>query len=107
MSESRSRAVPRLNTEFLMAEALKGNHLLFPNELIAEAFSRNATSLQAALEDRREEIGRTVSALLSLETAEEGRAFVSGLSRDIQHILILLYFQLVDGVLRKRKPTRH
>ena len=107
MSESRARVVPRLNTEFLIAEALKGNHLLFPNALIAEAFSRSATVLEASLEDRREEIGRTVSALLTLETVEEGREFVSGLSRDIQHILILLYFQLVDGVLRKRKPTIH
>ncbi len=106
MRESSARTA-RLNTEFLITEALKGNHLLFPNELITEAFSRNATALQAALEGRREEIGQTVSALLALETLEQGRDFVSSLSRDIQHILILLYFQLVDGVLQRRKPTRH
>jgi len=106
LREIRARA-PRLITEFVITEALKGNHLLFPNELIAEAFSRSATVLQAALEDRREEIGQTVSALLALENLEQGRDFVSSLSRDIQHILILLYFQLVDGVLQRRKPTRH
>ncbi len=107
MSEHKARGTQRMNTEFLITQALKGNHLLFPNELIAEAFSRNATSLQAALEHRREEIGQTVSALLSFETLDEGRDFVSGLSRDIQHILILLYFQLVDGVLKKRRPPLH
>jgi hypothetical protein len=106
VDETKARPA-RLNTEFLIAEALKGNHLLFPKERIVEAFSRNLPALQAALEARREEIGRTVSALLSLGSLEQGREFVSSLSRDVQHILILLYFQLLEGVLQRRKPTIH
>jgi len=106
VDETKARA-SRLNTEFLIAEALKGNHLLFSNELIAEAFSRNLATLQAALESRRAEINRTVGELLSVGTLEEGRDFVSGLSRDVQHVLILLYFQLLEGVLLRRGPTVH
>jgi hypothetical protein len=97
----------RLNTEFLITEGLKGHHLLFPNELICQAFGRNFSALQKTLEGRREEINETVSRLLSVGSLEEGRSYVSSLHPDVQHILILLYFQLVDGVLMRRRHTVH
>ncbi len=96
-----------MNTEFLIEEALKGNHLLFSNEIISEAFSRNVGTLQDLFASRREEINEIVGTLLSQPNLEEGRDYVLSLPRDDQHILILLYFQLVEGLLLRRKPTLH
>jgi len=97
----------RLNTEFLIEEGLKGNHLLFSKERIIEAFSRSPGTLEHLLQSRRDAINEAVGTLLSQPNLEEGREYVLGLARDDQHILILLYFHLVDSLLRRRKPVVH
>ena len=97
----------RLNTEFLIEEGLKGNHLLFSRERICEAFSRSPGTLDHLLQSRRDAINEVVGTLLSQPNLEEGREYVSGLARDDQHILILLYFQLVDSLLLRRNPIVH
>jgi hypothetical protein len=107
VEEGRSGRSSRLNAEFLVEEALKGNHLLFSNEIISEAFLRNVGALHNLFESRRDEINEIVRTLLSQPSLDQGRNYILSLPRDDQHILILLYFQLVENVLLRRKPTLH
>jgi len=84
----------------------RGIHLLFDTPLIAEAFGQDAGSLRRIVEEHLEEIQSAVHYVLELPSPDVAREFISCLPRTLQHVLVLLYFELLDDRLRKRE-TRH
>lgn len=84
----------------------RGIHLLFDTEMIEEAFCQDGPTLRRIVETRLSEVHRAVQQLLELGTPEVGRSFVSGLLPEVRHVLVLLYFELLDDRLRD-KQTRH
>lgn len=95
-----------LNTERLLETGARGVHLLFDREMIAAAFDQDAAALRRVVDARLSEIQHAAVELLELESAEQGRAFVSGLPDEVRHVIVLLYFELLDDRIRKREP-RH
>lgn len=95
-----------MDTDMLMEAGERGIHLLFETETITEAFRQDADRLREALTDRTEEIHFVVRHLVGLRDANRAREYIAGLAPAIRHILVLLYFELLDSRLRHR-PTLH
>ena len=96
-----------MDTERLLQTGARGVHLLFDEGLIAEAFEQRVEALRGVVEDELEEIEGAVRRLLRLPDAGAGRAFIAGLPRRVQYVLVLLYFELLDGALRRGRLTLH
>jgi hypothetical protein len=95
-----------MNTDTLMAAGERGIHLLFETETIAEAYRQDADCLRDALVDRLEEIHFVVRHLVKCRDANTAREYIAGLAPALRHILVLLYFELLDSRLRQR-PILH
>ncbi|MCP5055790.1 MAG: hypothetical protein GY937_03585 [bacterium] len=95
-----------MNTEKLLEIGERGIHLLFDRQMISEAFEQDADLLREDVSGRLEEIQRAIQALVEFETPEQGHRFVAHLAPSVRHVLVLLYFELLDGRLRQN-PTLH
>jgi hypothetical protein len=95
-----------MNTDRLMEFGERGIHLLFETETIAEAYRQDADRLRHALAGRLEEVNFVIRHDLKLGDANAAREYIAGLAPALQHILVLLYFELLDSRLR-RDPTLH
>ena len=95
-----------MNTDKLLEIGERGIHLLFDRQMISEAFDQDADVLREAIAGRTVEIQGAIQQLVELETAEQGQRFVAALAPSVRHVLVLLYFELLDGRLRQN-PTLH
>ncbi len=95
-----------MDTERVLAVGERGIHLLFDTAMITQAFGQDADVLRRALAGRFDEVHFAVQELSRLPSVEEGRRFVADLSETVRHVVVLLYFELLDGRLR-RHPTLH
>ena len=95
-----------MDTEKLLDVGERGIHLLFDTQMICEAFDQDADRLREEVEGRIEEIHAALRRLVALPTPEEGQRFVARLCPSVRHVLILLYFELLDSRLRQN-PTLH
>jgi hypothetical protein len=95
-----------MDTDMLMEAGERGVHLLFETETITEAFRQDADCLREALAARTEEIHFVVRHLVKLRDANTAREYIAGLAPALRHILVLLYFELLDSRLRQR-PILH
>lgn len=96
-----------MDTQRLLQTAARGVHLLFDTRTIAEAFEQDAEVLRAVIEREMESIQSAVHFLLQLPNADQGREFIASLPRLVQYVIVLLYFELVDGQIRRHAPTIH
>lgn len=84
----------------------RGIHVLFETPMIEQAFGQDGPTLRRIIETRLAEVRRAASTLLDLGSADEGRCFVAGLPIEVRHVLVLLYFELLDDRMRARQ-LRH
>lgn len=91
----------------LLVAAARGTHLLFDNATIAAAFARDPARLREIVDRRGDELEEAVEAVMALPTALAARRFISGLSAEIQHLLVVLYFELLDAVTNQTRSTLH
>lgn len=96
----------KMDTDLLMATGERGIHLLFDTETIAEAYRQDADCLRDALAGRLEEVHFVIRHVLKLRDLNAARQYISSLAPALRHILVLLYFELLDSRLRKH-PTLH
>lgn len=92
-----------VDTNHLLDVGARGIHLLFDSELINEAFGQDADQLRASVEGRFSEIHAAIERLVRLPSVSEGRRFIQDLSPAIRHVLVLLYFELLDRRLGEGK----
>ena len=95
-----------MDTEKLLDVGERGIHLLFDRQMISEAFDQDADCLRADIEGRVEEIHGAIQRLVELPDPEAGHRFLACLPASIRHVLVLLYFELLDGRLKKN-PVLH
>ncbi len=96
-----------MDTQGLLAASERGLHLLFDIRTVRAAFEQEAQCLRSVVDREIDSIQRVVQHLLQLPDAREGRDFIAGLPRELQYVLVLLYFELLDGRLRKGPMTLH
>jgi hypothetical protein len=90
-----------MDAEGILQAGERGIHLLFDTDTIAEAFDQDGEMLQEVCRRRRLEIESVLVQLMALPTARDARTFIQSLPRQLQHVLVLLYFELLDGRLRR------
>jgi hypothetical protein len=62
--------------------------------------------LQEIARRRMPEIRAAVEALLGIPALEGARDFVAGLPGEVRDVLVVLYFDLLEGRLRARSPIQ-
>ncbi len=92
-----------MDAERLLEFGERGIHLLFDTSTISEAFSQDRSLLRDFAAERTTEISFAVDHLTRLPTARAARSFIQELPRETQYVLVLLYFELLDGRLRKNR----
>ncbi len=95
-----------MDTDKLLEIGARGIHLLFDTEEIEAAFEQDADRLRTDLAGRHAEVQCAIDALVRLDDVEEGRRLISQLPSEVRHVLVLLYFDLLDVHLR-RAPVWH
>ena len=95
-----------MDTDKLLEIGARGVHLLFETPEIEAAFEQDAERLRTGLAGRHHEVQCAIDALLRLDDVEQGRRLIAGLPAEVRHVLVLLYFDLLDGHLR-RAPVWH
>jgi len=92
-----------VDTERLLESGERGIHLLFDNRTIAEAYAQDPVRLEGWVRSAGEEVEQAILGLLAQPDATAGRAFVAGLPAEPRSMLVLLYFELLDDRLRRRR----
>ena len=107
-----------MDTEKLLELGARGVHLLFGNDEIEAAFVTFASSLlervieeqakgdPARAEGVRAEVQSAIDMLMAVDDVDRGRAFIERLDAGIRHVLVLIYFDLLDTHVR-RAATLH
>ena len=95
-----------MDTNRLLDAGERGTHLLFDRHEIQEAFSEGAGDLHDIVGARMEEIHAAVEHVVSLQDLGAARRFVSSLPREVRHVLVLLYFELLDTRVRAKVPLQ-
>jgi len=95
-----------MDTTSLLDLGARGVHLLFANDEIEAAFEQDATALRAEVAGRAAEISSAIDTLMQLEDLHRGRALIDSLDTHVRHVLVLIYFDLLDTHLRQ-EATRH
>ena len=90
-----------MDPERLLEIGSRGIHLLFDTETIVCAFQQDADLLRGELDGRFDEVHFAIDGLVTIPTAQEARTFIDGLPTSVRHVLVLLYFELLDGKLRE------
>lgn len=90
-----------MDTEKLLDLGARGVHLLFANDQIEAAFERDAAALRDGIVGRAVEVQSANDALLALDDVDRGRAFIDTLDEEIRHVLVLIYFDLLDTHVRR------
>ncbi len=90
-----------MDTERLLEIGSRGIHLLFDTDMIVTAFAQDADRLRGELEGRFDEVHFAIDGLVKIGDPDEGRDFVQSLPESVRHVLILLYFELLDGRMRE------
>jgi hypothetical protein len=90
-----------MDTEQLLTLGARGVHLLFDNAEIEAAFERDAAELREEIAGRYAEVQGAIAALMDLDDVDEGRALIGSLDDGIRHVLVLIYFDLLDSHVRR------
>ena len=90
-----------MDTESLLDAGERGTHLLFDTATIFEAFSQDARELEAIVRGDGAAVEASIRGLLAQPSCGAGRAFVDALPPAHRYVLVLLYFELLEGRLRK------
>lgn len=92
-----------LDTDRLLEVGERGIHLLFDADTIHDAFEQDAERLRLELAGRVAEVHFAIEYVVRLPSLEEARRFIAELAPAVRHVLVLLYFELLDGRLRRRR----
>jgi hypothetical protein len=95
-----------MDTNRLLDAGERGTHLLFDHSEIQDAFSEDAGDLQDIVGTRMEEIHAAVESVVSIPDLVAARRFVSSLPREVRHVLVLLYFELLETRVRAKLPLQ-
>jgi len=93
-----------MNTEQLLDIGTRGIHLLFDNETIVEAFQQDADRLRGALEGRFDEVHFAIDGLVKMPDPAAAHEFIQTLPESVRYVIVLLYFELLDGRMREDAP---
>lgn len=93
----------RMDTERMLAASERGTHLLFETSTIHAAYAQDPGRLRSLVQGSGREVEPVIDELLRQPTAAAGRSFIAELPPELQYLLVLLWFELVDGRTAERR----
>ncbi len=96
-----------MDTDRLLDIGAQGIHLLFDTETILDAFRQDADRLRESLAGRMQEVHFAIDSLIAMPDAAQARLIVAELEPAVRHVLVLLYFELLDGRLKQQERMLH
>jgi len=91
--------------EKIFQSGLRGTHLLFSNQMIREAFTREKPVELLADQSVAERVQNALSDLLDRETLEEQQEYIEGLELNIRDLLVHLYFGFLDKYISEDEES--
>ena len=91
-----------MDAEGILVAGEHGIHLLFDSSTIGAAFEEDPRALRAVVTARRVEVQAALEAILAVADADQARALIAELPRELRHVLVLLYFEVLERRLRSR-----
>jgi hypothetical protein len=85
---------------FLLGE--RGLHLLFDPNTIEAAFGEDPASLRQVVSEHREELEAVLTEILGIADAGAARELIAALPVALRHVLVHLYFEILEGRMRRR-----
>lgn len=96
-----------MDAEHIFRAGEQGIHLLFETATIGAAFAEDPERLRAVVARRRTELHGILAELLALDRAEQARRFIEALPPELRHVLVVLYFELLERRLARRGRVLH
>ena len=96
-----------MDAEGILVAGEHGIHLLFDTSTIGAAFAEDPQVLRAIVASRRPELRVVLEAILTAPGAEQARTFIAELPSELRHVVVMLYFELLERRLRSRGPSLH
>ena len=90
---------------FLLGE--RGFHLLFDTATISAAFDEDPGAVRAAVVAHRSELEAVLGEILGIDDAIAARSLIATLPSELRHVLVHLYFEILESRLRRRGATVH
>lgn len=90
---------------FLLGE--RGLHLLFDAATITAAFGEDPGMLREAVVAHRGELEVVLGEIVGIDDATAARTLIAALPPELRHVLVHLYFEILESRLRRRGASVH
>ena len=85
---------------FLLGE--RGLHLLFDDGTIEAAFDQDPAALRQVVTTHRDQLEAVLAEILGIADAGAARDLIAALPVALRHVLVHLYFEILEGRMRRR-----
>jgi len=82
--------------EYLIQCGMIGMHHLFDNDLIREAFSTDIEELTRVSKSRVDEVSKSLARIMESKSLDNAKEVIFNCPRDIQKVLVMIYFKLIE-----------
>jgi hypothetical protein len=90
---------------FLLGE--RGLHLLFDAATILAAFGEDPGMLREAVVVHRHELEAVLGEIACSDDAATAKTLIAALPPELRHVLVHLYFEILESRLRRRGASVH
>jgi hypothetical protein len=96
-----------LNGEGIFDLGERGYHLLFDELTISTALGEDPAALRAVVRAHRDELESVLAEILGIANAGHARVLIAALPQELRHVLVHLYFEILEGRMRRDGAATH
>jgi hypothetical protein len=85
----------------------RGFHLLFDAATISTALGEDPGALRAAVVAHRRELESVLAEILALDDARSAHCLIAALPPELRHVIVHLYFEILEARVQRRGGVRH
>ncbi len=93
--------------EYMIQLGANGNHVLFENERIKQAFRKREEELADIGNESMSEVREAINYVLQIPDFEGKKDYIRSLQPEIQDVLIYLYFQMIEKTMLLNQMWHH
>jgi hypothetical protein len=93
--------------EYLLAQSVKGLHLLFDSQTIKQAYTQPRNGIMDFDQEDREKVQNLFSGLIQNTSLDAKKDYLSQLSDEDQEVLIKAYFHIVENTIKNSLKISH
>lgn len=93
--------------EYLLAQSVKGLHLLFDKQKIKLAYTKPKNGILDFDKEDRDKIQNLFSGLIKSTSLDQKEGYLNKLSDEDQEVLIKAYFHIVENTIKNSLKLTH